>query len=112
MRIDVLTLFPELVDRICSESIIGRARKAGILEISAHDIRAFSTDKHRRVDDTPYGGGTGMLMAAPPVCACFDAVKNDRPCAKEKVVYLSPKGRVLTQKKAKELSEYDRLILL
>jgi tRNA (guanine37-N1)-methyltransferase len=112
MRIDILTLFPELVDTVLSESIIGRARRAGILEINVHNIRDYSEDKNRRVDDTPYGGGKGMLMAAPPVCACFDAVTADLAREKVHTVYMSPQGRVLTQKKAKELSACDNLVIL
>ncbi|MBQ9996681.1 MAG: tRNA (guanosine(37)-N1)-methyltransferase TrmD, partial [Clostridia bacterium] len=71
LRIDIITLFPEFVDFILSESIIGRARRAGTLDIRAHNIRDYSEDKHRRVDDTPYGGGRGMLMAAPPIYRCY-----------------------------------------
>ena len=67
MRFDIMTLFPELVDRVLSESIIGRARESGAIEVYTHNIRDYSKDKHRRVDDTPYGGGKGMLMAAPPI---------------------------------------------
>ena len=113
MRFDVLTLFPELVSNILSESIIGRAQKAGYLSVYAHNIRDWSEDKNRRVDDTPYGGGMGMLMAAPPVYNCYDAVRAMAPEMKTRVIYMSPKGRVLTQSHAKELKEnYDRLIIL
>ena len=113
MRFDVLTLFPELVSNILSESIIGRAQKAGYLSVYAHNIRDWSEDKNRRVDDTPYGGGMGMLMAAPPVYNCYDAVRAMAPEMKTRVIYMSPKGRVLTQTHAKELKEnYDRLIIL
>ena len=113
MRFDVLTLFPELVSGILSESIIGRAQKAGYLSVHAHNIRDWSEDKNRRVDDTPYGGGMGMLMAAPPVYNCYDAVRAMAPDMKARVIYMSPKGRVLTQEHAKELKEnYDRLIIL
>lgn len=113
MRFDVLTLFPELVSNILSESIIGRAQKAGYLSVYAHNIRDWSEDKNRRVDDTPYGGGMGMLMAAPPVYNCYDAVRAMAPEMKTRVIYMSPKGRVLTQAHAKELKEnYDRLIIL
>ena len=116
IRFDVMTLFPALVDTVLSESIIGRARKAGALEVHAHNIRDYSEDKHRRVDDTPYGGGKGMLMAAPPVYNCWEAVVNeirkDRPEAKPHVIFMSPKGRLFTQKVAEELSRYDSLILL
>ena len=116
IRFDIMTLFPALVDTVLSESIIGRARKAGAIEVHAHHIRDYSEDKHRRVDDTPYGGGKGMLMAAPPVYNCWEAVVNeirkDRPDAKPHVIFMSPKGRLFTQKVAEELSEYDSLILL
>ena len=113
MRFDVLTLFPELVSSILSESIIGRAQKAGYLSVYAHNIRDWSEDKNRRVDDTPYGGGMGMLMAAPPVYNCYDAVRSMAPEMKTRVIYMSPKGRVLTQSHAKELKEnYERIIIL
>ena len=114
MRFDVLTLFPELIDTVLNESIIGRAKKAGILDIHAHNIRDYSKDKHRRVDDTPYGGGMGMVMAAPPICDCHAAVKAMAISSERtRTVYMSPQGKVLTQKHACELaSEYDRLIIL
>ncbi len=114
MRFDILTLFPALVEQICSTSILGRARAAGLVEIYAHDIRAYSADKHRRVDDTPYGGGAGMLMAAPPIVACYEAVAgmSDIPSARTLVLYLSPAGRVFNQTIARELAAWDRLILL
>ena len=76
MRIDIMTLFPEFVDYVLSESIIGRARKAGKLDIRTYNIRDYSEDKHRRVDDTPYGGGKGMLMAAPPIYRCYEALRD------------------------------------
>jgi len=112
MRIDILTLFPAMIEAVLSESIIGRARDAGILEIRAHNIRDYSTDKHRRVDDTPYGGGMGMLMAAPPIDNCFRAVVGEEKPHNCRVIYLSPQGKVLTQSKAKELSTLDRMVLL
>ncbi|MGM9680432.1 MAG: tRNA (guanosine(37)-N1)-methyltransferase TrmD [Eubacteriales bacterium] len=111
MIFDVMTLFPELIDRITSESIIGRARQAGILTVRTHNIRDYSTDKHRRVDDTPYGGGMGMLMAAPPVYDCFMAVRRNQT-GSSRCIYMSPKGQVLTQKKASELLAYDNLTIL
>lgn len=111
-----MTLFPEYVDYILSESIIGRARKAGKLDIRTHNIRDYSEDKHRRVDDTPYGGGRGMLMAAPPIYRCFKAIEADgedaRDGEKPYVVYMSPKGRTFTEKIAKELSAHKQLVLL
>lgn len=116
MRFDVLTLFPDLVLHVLGESIIGRAQKSGAISVYAHNIRDYSEDKNRRVDDTPYGGGMGMLMAAPPIDRCLRAVKEkineENGCGKQRVVYMSPRGTVLTQKKAQELSQYDSLILL
>ncbi len=118
MRFDIMTLFPELVTTVLGESIIGRAQKSGAVSIRAHNIRDYSEDKHRRVDDTPYGGGMGMLMAAPPIYNCYEAVIAEtdkaigRADIKRKVVFMSPKGRILTQDKAKELSELDNLLIL
>ena len=113
MRIDVMTLFPALIESVLGESIIGRARQAGLVDIRAHNIRDFSEDKHHRVDDTPYGGGRGMLMAAPPIYNCYAAITKDAPAdEKRHVVYLSPRGRTFTQSVAKEFVSYDRLILL
>ena len=74
MRFDIMTLFPELVEGILGESIIGRAQKSGVIEVAAHNIREYSEDKHHRVDDTPYGGGKGMLMMAPPIYRCHSAI--------------------------------------
>ena len=114
MRFDILTLFPDMVLRILGESIIGRAQKSGAITVAAHNIRDYSTDKHHRVDDTPYGGGRGMLMAAPPVYDCHAAVcgmAGDEGI-RRRTIYLSPKGRVLTQDYAQTLTQYDQLILL
>lgn len=115
MRFDIMTLFPALVETVLSESIIGRARKAGILEINTYNIRDYSKDKHRRVDDTPYGGGRGMLMSPVPIYDCFlaatDPEKN--PAKKRRVLYMSPQGQVLTQEKARSLAaEYDNIVIL
>lgn len=115
MRFDIMTLFPALIETVLSESIIGRARKTGILEINTYNIRDYSKDKHRRVDDTPYGGGRGMLMSPVPIYDCFlaatDPEKN--PAKKRRVLYMSPQGRVLTQEKARSLAaEYDNIVIL
>ena len=112
-----MTLFPDLVSSVLGESIIGRAQKAGHVSVYAHNIRDFANNKHKKVDDTPYGGGFGMLMMAPPVYDCYEFVKNQvkeelGENAKSKVIYMSPQGRVLTQSKAQELAEYDNLIIL
>ena len=111
MRFDVLTLFPDMIDYVCRQSIIGRAGEKGIIEVHSHNIRDYSHDVHRRVDDTPYGGGMGMLMAAPPVCECHEAVMKMSE-GRTRTVYMSPTGKPLTQKKALELAGYDRLIIL
>ena len=113
MRFDIMTLFPDLVERVLSESIIGRAQKSGVITVKCHNIRDYSEDKHRRVDDTPYGGGKGMLMMAPPIYNCYEAICREiEPDAHRRVVYMSPRGRVFDQKKARELSELDELIIL
>ena len=115
MRFDIMTLFPELVSTVLSESIIGRAQKAGVIEVHAHNIRDYSKDKHRRVDDTPYGGGMGMLMSPVPIYDCYTAVTapEQNPCTRRRVIYMSPKGEVLSQKKAREFAEsYDNIVIL
>ena len=101
-----------MIENIAAQSIIGRAQNSGVIEVHAHNIRDYSLDKHRKVDDTPCGGGKGMLMAVPPIDACHAAVKALAPEMKTRTVYMSPCGQVLTQKKAIELSSYDRLIVL
>lgn len=117
-RFDIMTLFPDLVETVLGESIIGRAQKNGIISVRAHNIRDFSGNKHRRVDDTPYGGGFGMLMQAPPVYDCYEAVRAEvagelGEGARTHTVYMSPQGKPLTQKRAQELaSEYDSLIII
>ena len=118
MRFDILTLFPDLVLHVLGESIIGRAQKSGAISVYAHNIRDYSEDKNRRVDDTPYGGGKGMLMMAPPMYNCYTAIlrmQAEEGFVPEKrhVIYLSPMGKVLNQARAAELArDYDNLILL
>lgn len=111
MRFDIATLFVEMCERVLDESIIGRARRAGKLEVHCHNIRDYTQDKHKRVDDTPYGGGKGMLMQAEPIYQCYQAVCQQLP-QKPRVIYLSPKGSVLNQEKVKKLKEYSNLFLL
>ncbi len=111
IQIDIMTLFPEMCESFLSESIIGRARKNGYLDIKCHQIRDFAYDKHKHVDDTPYGGGKGMVMKAEPIYLCFEnicKIRNTRP----KVVYMSPKGKVLTQNIAKEFVMCKNLAIL
>ena len=111
MRIDIMTLFPEMCEAVFTQSIVGRALQTGKLSVSAVNIRDYSADKHNRVDDTPYGGGMGMLMQAQPIYDCYRALA-DASETKPHVIYLSPQGKVLTQQRAKELAGYDHLVLL
>ena len=111
MRFDILTLFPALCEGVLSESIIGRAQGAGLIEINAHNIRDFSKDKHRKTDDTPFGGGYGMVMMCQPVVDCIRDVKK-RLSGSTRVIYMSPQGSLFNQKKAEELTKYDNLVLL
>ena len=108
MKFDVLTLFPEMFEAL-NESIIGRAKEKGLIEINLINIRDFSKDKHKKVDDTPYGGGAGMVIRPDVVYDAYSSV-NDRENAK--VIHLSPQGKVLNQEKVKELSNENHLILL
>ncbi len=111
MRISILTLFPEVLEPYLNSSILGRARQAGHLEVYLHNIRDYSTDKHRRVDDYPFGGGAGMVMAPQPIFDCMEAAlqNHQQPCTR---VYLSPQGERLTNTLARELSIEEDLILL
>ncbi len=111
MRIDIMTLFPEMCEAVLSESIIGRARENGFIEINAVNIRDYTEDKHNRVDDSPYGGGMGMLMQTEPVYACYNAVCG-KYGKKPYVIYMSPQGKTLTQKRVKELSQLDAVAIL
>ncbi len=111
MRFDVLTLFPESMDNFLQESIIGRAREKGLIHIFTHNIRDFSLDKHRKVDDYPYGGGAGMVMTPQPVYDAWYHIVKDCP-KRPKTIYMSPQGQVLTQKMAQRLREEEHLIIL
>lgn len=114
MFFDIMTLFPDLVNYVLGESIIGRAQKSGAIEIATYNIRDYSENKHRRVDDTPYGGGKGMLMMAPPIYRCYEDICQKRAdtVKTKRVIFLSPSGQLFNQKKAEELAQYDQLILL
>lgn len=112
MRIDIITLFPEMCEAVLSESIIGRARKNGAVEIVCHQLREFAFDKHRRVDDAPYGGGMGMLMMAEPIALCFDSICEELG-TRPHFIYMSPKGRTLTQDVVREISsQYENVCIL
>lgn len=106
-----MTLFPEMCEAFLSESIIGRARKKGVIEIKCHQIRDFAYDKHKRVDDTPYGGGKGMLMLAEPIYKCFENICNERG-TRPMLIYMSPKGQVLNQNISKGLKNFENIAIL
>lgn len=111
MRIDILTLFPQMCDSVMSESIIGRARRSGKVEINSIDIRDYTLDKHRRVDDKPYGGGMGMVMSAQPIFDCFNSL-CEQIGSRPHLIYLTPQGKTLTQERVKELAKLDNIALL
>ena len=111
MRIDIITLFPEMFTPVLGESIIGRAQKSGALEIHCHQLRDYAFDKHRRVDDTPYGGGMGMLMKAEPIALCFEDI-CDKIGKRPHFVYMSPQGKTLTQQRLKEIAEIENVCIL
>lgn len=111
MNFEVLTLFPDALTPFFASSIIGRGIKAGYISVNCTDIRSYSKDKHRRVDDAPYGGGFGMVMACQPVVDCVRDVRS-RLSGSTRVIYMSPQGQLFNQNKAKELTQYDNLILL
>ena len=113
MKFDVMTLFPDMVNGVLSESIIGRAQSGGLIEVACHNIRDYTLDKHRKTDDTPYGGGVGMVMTCQPIYDCYESIiKNIPETNKKRVIYMSPKGQIFSHDKAKELSQYDNLIFL
>lgn len=111
MQIEIATLFPEMCEAVLSTSIIGRARTKGALTVNCHQIRDYTTDRHNRVDDSPFGGGMGMVMQAQPVYDCWKAVRAQSEVPMH-TIYLSPKGKTLTQQKVRELAELPRLFLL
>lgn len=111
MRIDIMTLFPDMCRAYLGASIIGRAREAGKVQIECTDIRDYTQDKHRRVDDSPYGGGMGMIMQAQPIYDCYmDLCKKTG--ARPHLIYLTPQGKTLTQHRVKELAKLDHIALL
>lgn len=111
MKINIMTLFPEMCEAVLCESIIGRARENGFVEIECVNIRDYTTDKHNRVDDAPYGGGMGMLMQVQPIDDCYKAI-CEKSGKKSRLIYMSPCGEVLTQEKVKKLASLDEITLL
>lgn len=112
MRIHVLTLFPEMIESVMQQSILGRAQKNGLIDIKVINIRDFARDKHRTADDYPYGGGAGMLLKPEPIFAAFDAIKTQYPDSPFHAIFMTPQGHVLKQAKAAELAQHDHLVIL
>lgn len=110
MRIDILTIFPAMFDGPFSHSIIKRAREKQLVDIYIHDIRDFTVDKHRRVDDYPFGGGAGMVMMVEPIERCINELKSERPY--DEIIYLSPDGDLMDQPMANHYSTKDNIMLL
>lgn len=114
MKIDIITIFPRIFDSYFNESIISRAKKKGTISIKVHDLRDFTSDKHRKVDDTPYGGGAGMVLKVEPIFKAVGSLKGEASEGKMKTrtILFSAKGKRYTQAVARRLSEYDRLIMI
>jgi len=111
MRFDVLTLFPDMFPGYIGQSLLKLAIERELVDVRLHDIREWTTDRHRSVDDRPFGGGPGMVLMAPPVVECVEAIQQS-DAERGHLVMLSPQGRQLTQSVAKELAGHDRLVLL
>ena len=113
MKFDIITIFPDLIDTYANESILKRAQQKKLIKIKAHDLRAFTKDNHKTVDDKPYGGGPGMLMMIKPIADAIGKSKKQKAKSKKaRVIMLTPAGKRFTQAHAKRLSKYDQLILL
>jgi tRNA (guanine37-N1)-methyltransferase len=112
MRIDILTLFPQMFDGLLNCSIIARARERGLVDIRLHDIRAHTHDKHHVVDDYPYGGGAGMVLKPEPIFEAIDAIKVELGLSTVPIILLSPQGRLFNQAIARDLAGYEHLIII
>ncbi|TRZ93382.1 MAG: tRNA (guanosine(37)-N1)-methyltransferase TrmD [Dehalococcoidia bacterium] len=112
MRIDILTLFPQMFDGLFNYSIIGRARERHLVDIRLHNIRTYTHDKHHAVDDYPYGGGAGMVLKPEPVFEAAEAIKGELESPSVPVILLSPQGRLFNQEVARQLAGYQQLILI
>jgi len=112
LRIDVVTIFPRMASEPLSDGIVGRARAAGLVELHVHDLRDHTDDRHRSVDDAPFGGGPGMVMRAEPFARALEAIRAEAGPAREAVVLLSPRGRRFEQPTARRFARLERLVLL
>jgi len=110
MRIDILTIFPEMFDGPFAHSIIKRGKEKGLVEIHLHDIRDYSTDKHKRVDDYPFSGGAGMVMKAEPIVSLIEELKEEREY--DEIIFMSPDGEVFHQGMANHMSSFENIMLL
>ncbi len=112
MKFDILTIFPGIINSYASESILKRGHESGKIKVVAHDFRQFATDKHHKVDDSPYGGGPGMVLKVEPIYKCLKSIKTLRGKGKTKIIILDPAGKKFDQKMAQKFSKLDRLILI
>jgi tRNA (guanine37-N1)-methyltransferase len=111
MKFDIVTIFPRMVEAALEDGVVGRGIDRGLLDVRVHDLRDHTTDRHRSVDDVPYGGGPGMVMKVEPLVAAVDAIRRERG-EPEAVVLLSPQGRRFTQEEAVRLGTLSHLVLL
>ncbi len=111
MKFNIITIFPSIFDSYFSESILARAQKEKNIEINVHNLREFTKDKHQTVDDTPYGGGAGMVMKVEPIARAVESIKNNNG-EKNRVILFSAKGKKYTQEDAKRLKNYDNIIMI
>ncbi len=115
MKFDIITIFPDIFDSYFGESIVKRAKENGLIEINVHNLRDYATDKHRKVDDTPYGGGAGMVLKVEPIFKCINAIKKIASTNKNssvRTILFSAKGKRYIQEDAKRLSQYEQLIFV
>ena len=110
VQFDIITLFPSMFESPLSEGIISKAQKKGLIDIRVHDLREYTEDRHRTADDTPYGGGAGMVMKVEPIVRAIEAIRL--PTGNTRTVFLTPQGALLKQEKAKKLSTYSQVLIL
>lgn len=112
MKFDIITIFPNICDSYFAESILKRAQEKGLIEVAAHNLRDYTEDKHKKVDDTPYGGGAGMVLKVEPIAKAVAAIRSEDSEKRTRSILFSAKGKRFTQADAKRLAEYDRLIFV
>ena len=109
MQYDIITIFPKILDSYFNESILKRAQQARLINIKTHDLRDYTADKHRSVDDAPYGGGPGMVLMVEPIYKCLKKIKRQK---KSRVILLDPAGKQFDQKMAEKFSKLDQLVFI